>query len=266
MTELASPQGVEAQAMPDAIDAIIDSAETNTPKPVEDSEVKQDETPEETFPKKAVNALSRRDKQIGKLKAQYEQAQSELNQLRQAQAVKPQVKSDGAPKEADFNNYADYMEARTEWKIEQRLADRDGKQQQAQTATQEEAYINSRREHLSATAKEFVKSIPDAQSVIDDHADIADEFPPHIQRLFLDADNAPLAFYNLAKEGKLEALASMSPARAAMEIGRAQAQTVTKPQTKAPAPLPASRGSVASGKSLDSMSGDELLKWINTKD
>jgi len=225
------------------------------------------------FPKKALNALSRRDKTIGKLRAELAAARSanpaatpqpQPQPKPQSPAQPPAAQGDGAPKMEDYKNYADYLEARSDWKIEQALASRETKQQEAQQQTTEQKWVTERETAVETQAVEFIKATPDALAVVQENADVIDAFPAHIQRALLEADNAPLAVYNLAKEGKLEALASMSPAKAAMEIGRAQAQAPAKPQSKAPAPLAAARGSVAASKSLESMSGTELLQWVNS--
>jgi hypothetical protein len=255
------PADAGAQPIADAnsIDTIIDEAVAETPeKPIEPEEVK----PDEPFPKKAVNALSRKDKQIGKLRAQYEQAQLELNQLRQKA---PLPKTDGAPKESDYQNYADYLEARQDYKLEQKLTERDGKQNKTQQDFQEQAWFSQRSIEVKAQSDKMAQEIPDYTAVFEEFGDVVDEYSPQLQRFFLEADNAPLAFYNLAKEGKLEELAHMSLAKAAMEIGRAQTQAYTKQKTKAPAPLPASRGSVSQGKKLDDMNGTELRSWMRAE-
>lgn len=250
-----------ATAQPQA-DAAIAAQETPEIEGAEPEE-QATENREDAFPKKAVNAISRRDKQIGKLRAEREQLAAELNKFR-AQSTQTKPANTGAPKEAEFTNYADFLEAKNAYAIEQKFAERDTKHEETQRTTQEKAWISEREQALSVKAQQFVKEMPDAAALVEEYSDVIDEFSPQLQRLFLEADNAPLAFYNLAKEGKLESLASMSLARAAMEIGRAETQAATKPKTKAPTPLPAARGSVAPSKSLESMSGDELLKWVNS--
>lgn len=275
MTDQTIPANAGAQSSADAnsIESIIDNATTPaTSEPTETPEAEPSEPqaaeakPEEAFPKKAVNAISRRDKQIGKLKAQWEQAQAEINQLRQQapQAAPNKPVNEGEPKESDYQNYHDYMRAVQKYDLGQEIAKLHGKQQETQKTAQDKAWIDQREQAVMQKAQEIAKDNPEIIALIEEHADIADDFSPELQRLFLEADNAPLAFYNLAKEGKLEALASMSLAKAAMEIGRAQTQAPTKPKTKAPTPLPASRGSVPSGKSLDDMSGGEIRSWLRS--
>lgn len=226
--------------------------------------VEQGEKEEVVFPKKAVNAITRRDRQIGKLRAEAESLKAELAKYQQPA---PQTKADdGKPKESDYETYADYLEALGDWKVDSKLsktlAERETKEKQARVDSELTAWRAEREANMATQAQELIKSNPEYHTVLAEHADIIESLPAEIQDVFLDADNAPLAVFNLAKEGKLEALASMSPIRAAMEISRASAQAVTKPQSKAPAPFSTPRGVAASGKDPLKMTPDDLLKSI----
>ncbi|MCE7073684.1 hypothetical protein LZG74_25465 [Dyadobacter sp. CY327] len=272
----------------DHIDSIID--ETLAAEQVADTEVKEtdalnDEAADEgeskqpegdkkpssdDFPKKAVNALSRRDRQIGKLKAINENYATELASLREAVA-KLEGKADApkAPNQDDFENYGEYLEAKVLYQLEQKQAQQaQSKQQETQQSTDQQKYAQWEGQREQAIAEQTAKlktEIPDLEAVVMENADLADDFPPVIQRLFLEATNAPLAFYNLAKEGKLEALAHMSPHMAAAEITRAQsiAPPIRK-TTQAPAPLAPARGAAPGSKNLAQMSATDLVKWVNS--
>lgn len=260
---VAGAPATDAQPAEKPVDATTPEAATETtgeqaaetPDPVA-------ETRDEPFPKKAINALSRRDKQIGKLKAQYEQAQAEINRLRQQAPQQPQKPQEGGePKESDFDNFADYMRAVQKYDLQQEIAKLEGKQQQTQQSAQEQAWVAEREGAVAVQAQAFIKENPDALALVEEYGDVIDELPPQIQRVFLEADNAPLAFYNLAKEGKLEALATMSPAKAAMEIGKAQLKTPTKSVTKAPAPMTPAKGTASGTKDPSQMTDAEFAKW-----
>lgn len=225
-------------------------------------------TPEQELDKLR-RAKSRDDRKIGKLTAIRHQSEQRLLKMEAElakiqQGGQQQKPFNGEPKEADYQNYADYLEARNDWKLDQRLAERDTKQTQTQQTEQEQRWTSERETHVSTKAQELAKELPELPALVEEYADVVDDYSPELKRLFLEADNAPLAFFNLAKEGKIEALATMSLSRAAMEIGRAQTQAAVKPQTKAPKPLPAARGSVAASKSLDDMSGDEMRSWLKS--
>lgn len=269
----ASIDAAIAEAFPQVSEAAVQDLTSNAAEEnidqAEDGEpgeaAQSDDVP---FPKKAVNAISRRDKTIGKLRAENQHYQQRLRELEAGNAIPPHKQvTQGkppaldAPKEEDYDTLGDYLGAVAEHKAEQKLAAHLEKQRDEQRDAQERAWIAQREDTVVTMAQDFMKNNPDAEALLAEHADLIDGFPEPIARLFLEAENAPLAFYNLAKAGKLEALASMTFAQAAMEIGRAQSTPITKPESKAPAPLPSARGPGGS-KSLNQMSGAELRKTL----
>lgn len=264
----------EANAQPqvDAVTETVDKTKTEDVATNEPAEQEAGEDSETPWPKKAENALAREKGKSARYKFQAQQErearaqlEARLSKLEQQSAPKTgQSANTGEPKETEFNNYADYLEAKNAHNIEKKFAERDSKHEETQRTAKEQAWEAQRLSFIDQKEMELAKEIPDISSLADEYIDVIRSFSPEIKRLFLEADNAPLAIYNLAKSGKLDELSDMSYARAAMEIGRAETQAPTKPKTKAPIPLSASRGSVASGKSLDTMSGHELLKWVKS--
>lgn len=256
-----------AQPQADATtEAPIETIETPEVEPSETVETAENN--EDLFPKKAINALSKRDRQIGKLRAQQEQVIAENKALREqlANGASKPVVNDGEPRVEDFANFIDYTRAINKYDNEQSYKARETAQQQTQQVSQDQQWKAQREQTVAKQAAEFAASNPEAKTVFDDNSDILDDFSPDLQRLLLEADNTAQAVFNLAKEGKLEGLANLSLARAAMEIGRAQSATPTRQQSKAPTPLPASRGSVTGGKSLADITTDQdaLMKWLKT--
>lgn len=242
------------------------------PKEVEsqDEDVKAEDTTEDVpFPKKAVNALSRRDKIIAKERAEKAAILAELEQLRSMSQAKPQEKpiADGPPNVEDFEgDYVEFLEANILYKIKQEQVLREQENLKIQSQNQQQQWEAEREQVIAKNAEAHTTQIPDFAQVVDEYADIADTFSPELQRVFLEADDAALAFYNLAKEGKLQSLAQMSPYKAAMEIAIAQTKKPSLNRvTSAPDPIKgvSSRGS--STKSTDEMSGEELLKKYGFK-
>lgn len=275
------------QLISDATQSDADTLEATVPTPAEvetdesssaDGEPANKAAPEVDvpFPKKAINAISRRDKQIGKLRAEAAQAQSELAKYRQqyepgTQSQQGQKPAPNEPKEDSFDNYGDYLKAVARHEARQELAKENTNTQQAQMTAQQQQWVAQREEVVENQAIELIQANPELRDLVIEHADVLDDFPPHLQMAFLESDNAALAFVALAKEGKLESLMSMSPARAAMEIGRAidrgsammKAKKIT---TTAPAPMTPVKGAGPAGKQIDSTSSpDDLMKWLNTK-
>lgn len=222
------------------------------------------------FPKKAVNAISRRDRQIGKQKAELSQLRAEIARFQamqqQPQQAQPQAQtpkqSNGEPNIADYDNHIDYLEARAEWKLEQKLKERDTRNEESTQRARLEQYKVERESHINQTAEKFFSEVPDAKTTLEEYGDVIRSLPDGIVGLLYEADNAPLVLYNLAKSGKIEDLENMSLAKAAFEIGRAEAQIPQKPKTKAPAPLPTLRGSAQGIKNLADMSPEEALKQL----
>lgn len=277
MTEATMPEAQAPVAASEAttVEAILNTATAETPKPETDpaeqdaGKVEEDNTP---FPKKAINALSRRDKQIGKLRAHNEHITAELNKLREEGAARQQ-KPNSAPSEKDFTNYADFLEAKNNYAIEQKFAEHARKtettqQQTAQTqqAAQYNQWVSERTASLDKQSEDFAKEHPDFTAVLNQNAELVASFSPHLKHALLQADNAPLAILNLAREGKLYDLPDMSLEDARVEIRLAQRTAVAKPQSKAPAPLPASRGSVPASKPLDKLDPREAWKLLQPKD
>lgn len=275
MTDITTPAtGADAQAAPDAIETILNSAKTQDIPEAQEGEKSpetKEETAEQPWPKKAENALAREKGKSAKYKFQAHQERERTSALEARlaqleQKVAPKSQNGGAPNEKDFTSYADFFEAKNAYAIEQKFADRDAKQTETQKTADYKAWEDSRINEVDKQAAEFTKAVPEIESLYAEYADEIRELPLTHKQIFLESDNAPQAFYNLAKEGKIEALASMSPARAAMEIGRAAAQAVPKPQSKAPAPLPASRGSVPSSKPIEKLTAREAHQLLSSKD
>jgi len=212
------------------------------------------------FPKKAINALSRKDKQIGKLRAQLEQLKA-MQQQATTQPAQPQVKqsADGEPNIADFDNHIDYLEARAEWKLEQKLKEREGKQEQTFKTQQEQQWISQRVDEVDKQSEDFAKEYPQIIAITQEYAETIQALPPQIKLALLKADNPPLALLNLATSGVLDDLGDMSLEDARVEIKLALKQQPQKPKSNAPKPMASARGAVVN-KSLDNMSPEELVK------
>lgn len=269
--------------MTNEIDAIIDAAETvseaqtpdaptetpaaenpETPAPeTEESEAEVKDKPEDMFPKKAVNALSRRDKQIGKLKAEKQQMQQELETLRQKANPKPEVKDD-APKEVDFETYGEYLRAEARYAARQELSETQAKQTEEKAENDTKEWEAERAEAMDDNAAEARKAFSDFDKVIE-KAIPKEGLAPHVKKAFLEADNPAFALLALAKEGNLEDLNDMSFAKCAMTIARYEdkglALSKTKPVTNAPKPMTPAKGTGTPGKTDDDLV-DEILAYV----
>lgn len=209
------------------------------------------------FPKKARNAISYRDKKIAKL-------QAELREYQQKAQQQPSQQKESGPREEDFDNYGDFLEAKILHKIS---GEKKQPNQAPEINTQQQQYIAQRTQDIAAREAEHVKAIPDFQEVMTEHAELVAFFPPEIKQVLLEADDASLAVYNLAKSGDLASLAELSPYRAAMVVAQAQA---IKPQAKpavAPKhiPMQGAKGTGKGSSSLAELANDpnKLYEWYS---
>lgn len=252
IAEAAKPE-VEAQVQPK--DAV---SETESKQESEVAEPKADDKPikvDEPFPKKAVNAISYRDKKIGRQAEQIRSLKEELESLRGK-----------APKEADFEGkpYGDYLKAEAKHAAAEESTEREVKRIESRLKSEEAAYKEERGKAIAENAAEARKAFSDFDDVLKAAKPTLDSLPADIQELFLEADNGAYALFALAKEGVLDDLADMSPARAAMTIAKMEDKGLSlskaKEVSKAPAPITPLKGTGTGGKSIEQMSGKELLK------
>jgi hypothetical protein len=153
---------------------------------------------------------------------------------RLATANTAQDPAEGAAKPTvdQFEDYADFVEAIAGWSVAQstKTLARDAAQGAAQ---------NERKAHYAERLAETRATIADFDAVMEAAQDIT--VAPHVADAVLDSERGPEIFYHMAQHPEFaERLNGLSPTRAAMEIGRIEAQ-LTAPagrrQSQAPAPI-----------------------------
>jgi len=248
----------DAQPQPVAKEE-VETPITETEAPEGSTEPQASDTPrEEAFPRKAVNAISYRDRKIGKL-------QAELAQLKSVQNT-PQKP---APEEADFEGkpYGEYLKEVV--KHENLEARRDDEQKLLNAKEQElEA---ERRESIDSNAELARKAFPDFERLVTDYCNTEGNLglSKELQHDLAESDNGAYALYSIMKDGLLDELKALTRARAAMMIARHEDKALTLSKKKfvssAPEPLTAARGGATGTKSLGNMKTDELLSWASVK-
>lgn len=262
MTDTSVPSETPTQPIPD--DQTKESKTESGQEPAKDDDID----------KKFENLKSRLKSEKRAMRAQFTQREqqllAELTELK-AKSQPQQTNRYEGPREDDKNpdgslkyqTYGEFLQAEIEYKVKQAMAANQPKQE-SQVSVQEQVWIAKREEAIGQQAEELLKSNPEYQEILEDNSEVLDVMPPHIERAFLEADNAPLAFIALAQEGKLADLLTMSPQKAAMEIAKAEirgeAMVKAKKVTKAPAPMTPNKGSATIGARLENMSGDDILK------
>ncbi len=184
--------------------------------------------------------------------------------------AQPEIKldatsSDGKPDINTFETHADYVEALTDWKIEQRELIKSYKEREDKAKAESQTQLQT----FQAKVAEYKETVEDFEDVVND----VDHIPLSIaiQEAIITSEHGPQLMYELAKnKSELERINRLSAVAAAREIGRIEARLNTeepkkieKKQTKAPPPInPVGSKSTASVmKSPDDMNFQEFKKW-----
>lgn len=259
--------------LPEVIENEVVSNEKQTEIPDDETEAQEDKRlTEAEWLKKERNVVSRRDKQIGKLRAQYEMAQNELNKYRQQPSSQNvQTAELKEPEEGDFKNYHEYIRALERFDrtkdlkaFEERLT---AKETHSVREYQQRQWETERDIALDKAGEEYSKQVPDFMNMVAQNATIIQSFPDAIKRVIkeVDAQDVVKAFHAMVENDTLEDLADMTPVQAAAAIVRA-ANMPQKPAsfTRAPAPMTSAKGTTQGQKTLNRMSPQELVDWVNS--
>lgn len=142
-----------------------------------------------------------------------------------------------------YQDYADYVEALTDWKASQAtrkaIAERDAEQAQKAEAKINEAKAQTWEQRQAQARSEM----PDYDEVVG----LSDlRIAPHVADVLMDSEAGPALAYHFAKHPDIaERINGLSPLAAAREIGRLEASMsavakpapVSKPVSKAPEPI-----------------------------
>lgn len=149
----------------------------------------------------------------------------------------------GKPNPESFDTHAEYVEALTDWKLEQREAKSKEEARKHELMSKQEQLVSSYMEK----SKAFAEKVEDFQEALESVDDIVAS--PAVQSLILESENGPELAYELAKNRKeFERINSLSPLAAAREMGKIEARLAKaataeekKPEpkkiTKAPQPI-----------------------------
>ncbi len=217
----------------------------------------------EQFPKKAVNALNRKSKQINKLRAQLRDLEAKLNEKSTQNQEQKEINPD------DFESYGDYINAQVHALVEQKTKQSHEDMQKQNLNQQKEVLKQQRDQYIIEQAKEVSKTFTDLPNVWQQNAQLLDALPESIADIFYSIDNAPAAVYTLAKEGKLESLLYANPSVAAYKILNAEKkglEMLSKPKNRAsqaPEPITKAKGTGSFKKQISP--NDDVLKSLGFK-
>lgn len=257
---------IEVTAVVPEADAV--EIEATQEAPLEAPEAPPELTLEEKH-RKAENKIRHDREKIAKARAKAERLagensslQAEIARLKAAQEQKATAPQ--KPTMDQFDSVEDYVDAVAQFRAKEHNQPAPQEAGLTPQQQQEQVWIAQREAVVVQQAQEFIKSNPEALEIVQDNADVIDDFPQAIKNVLLASDNPTLAVVNLVKEGRLEYLGYLPPDIAAQEVKRALSQGGAKAAvSKAPAPISSPKGNASGMKSPDNMNAKELMKWVN---
>lgn len=193
-------------------------------------------------------------------KREREQMAVEIARLQQAQT--PQ-ETRPKPTREQFNYEEDaYLEALTDWKLEQR----DAAAQRQASQRQQQAAQSQRREYIGTVNQRGEKEFPDyAEKVLNNPALVCTE---DMALAMATAENGHKVAYFLGNNpGEAARIASLHPMQQAIEVGRLEARLTTATQKKTTSAPPPIKPVSARNSSTDSGLADDLPveEWIRRR-
>ena len=255
--------------------------ETATDEAKTDDEKKEDDKPDD--PKgfqKRINeiTLKRRtaEREAEALKKENEKLRADIEAKKETTAAKEteETPATGKPKEDDFDNYADFMEALSDWKVQGTIA-AERKKWEAEK-TEETANAEAEKQQQLIDGK-----LGEGRKKYDDFDKVAMDDVPYSQAMVdvvTDSDDfVEVAYYLGQHLDEADRISRLSPLAAAREIGKIEAQlsiphseptpeqqtedSTTKKTTNAPAPIKSIKGTEVVNKDPSKMNNAEYEKW-----
>lgn len=207
-------------------------------------------------------------KRIDRLTRERYRLQGELDAMRRQQVQAPERQApqptEGAPTPEQFQSYEQYLEAKAEWKAEQKVAEVLRRQQES---TKQQS-AQAERAKLQQTWETRVDAATDLYDDFEEVA-LAPDLPvsgPMAEALQRAEKGADVLYY-LGKHRDVAAqIASLDPFSAAIRIGEIAAtlaRPAPKKTTSAPPPINPVGARATVSKDPDKMSTDEWLSWRN---
>jgi hypothetical protein len=208
-------------------------------------------------PEKLAKALDRKNQKLGQKTAIiHEMRRREQELLRELE----QYRSSTSPKEEDSDDVQKFVDTRAEAKARAII-------QEELSRVQQQSAAQQRAEHFVKRVESFTDVMPDIMEVLEENRDA--DLPEYLVDAISQIPEGPAVAALAFKQDLMDEIAALPPALALMEIGKLR--DVVKglgkpaaPVTKAPAPLVAAKGTGGGSKSLESMSGKDLMKWLRS--
>lgn len=244
---------------------VSEATETQTPEvetteAVETKEGSADEQQQKANdPVKLEKALNRKKSELRQLKAQRSQERNEIEFLRKEIET---IRTSQNPKK-EPETVEQYLSNLAEEKAAAKIKEHtEAINRNREAETQREKQVRKHQE-FTEKAEQLAESLPDFFEVLQENAD-----EPVEQHVLEALGESPLGAYYAIKEGLIESLNAMSPAKAAMEIAKLELKGSSfinaKPVSRTPNPMKATRGNAAGSSSLESMDAKQLMNWLRS--
>lgn len=263
--EIGESQEIDTSATQEAQQGEQPQAPESAPETTQADTAEDDQ--EHKLPKGVQKRIDRLTREKYRHQAELEVARRELETLRNRQPEQRQTTTqEGAPKAEQFSSYEDFLEAKAEWKAEQKVAEvlsRQAESNKRQSAQAEQSKLQ----------QSWEKRVDEAIGIYDDFEEVA--LSPDVpitdtmsQAILRSEKGADVAYY-LGKNREVAAqIAGMDPLSAAIAIGRIEA-TLARPAAKkatgAPPPINPVGSRSAPAKDPEKMSTEEWMKWRNSQ-
>lgn len=227
------------------VEPIVEEPKAAETAPVEEAKTEAADDAGETAPE----AESSEEKQLHDDKGKFKGVQARIDELTRARrdaersadywkglathATAPDTAPEAAakPTSDQFDDYDAYIEALTDWKVEEKTRD-----------VAVKATHNAETLHRQASWDDRQVA---AMAILTDYNDVVGssevQIADHVKDAVMESERGPELAYHMARNPALaEQLNKMSPARAALELGRMEASletSVVKPGSKAPTPI-----------------------------
>lgn len=212
------------------------------------------------------NAEKERELEYWRAEALKSKQQKPETEQAQEQVETPKLshQDDGRPNADEFDTYEAYIDALTDWKLEQKERAKEIQAKETQVKNEYQAKVDAHSKRLN----EFVQKHDDFQEVIENVDDI--NMSLAVQQAILESDDGPHLMYELAKQrDEYARICQLPPFAAARELGKFEAQIkasstqkqvteIKKP--KAPPPISPVGSKVSMSKSLSDMDYDEYRR------
>lgn len=227
--------------------------------------------PEKTFTQAELDEivekrLARERRKAERIERQREIEEAERRGRESAQRQQQQPEA-GPPKREDFESLEDYLEAKSDWKVEQKLAERERTQAERSQAQEAQRRQQETESSWAERVERAHETYPDFDEVVVRNADLAisDVMAAAIKESEAGIDVAHYLGKNPAEAARI---AKLSPIAQVMELGRLSAglKAPEKPVSKAAPPVEPVRGQSRSERTIfdaDQMTTEQWIKLRN---